>query len=116
MMERLAWLFLALVHFVPALALFTPSLLTKLYGVPAGDPLFVLMHHRAALFLTIVVSCIWCALDPAPQKLGVVLAAISMLSFLILYLANGSPVALRQIAIIDMIGLPALVFVGWKAF
>ena len=116
MIERLAWGLLALVHITPALALFAPSLLTKLYGVKAGEPMFLLMHHRAALFLTVVVACIWCALDPTPRRLGVVLVAISMLSFLVLYFANSSPPALKQIAIADLIGLPALVYVAWKAF
>ena len=48
MIERAAWAILALVHVMPALALFAPSLLTKLYGVSSGDPLFLLIHHRAA--------------------------------------------------------------------
>lgn len=116
MIERLAWGVLALVHLTPALALFAPSLLTRLYGMKSGDPLFLLMHHRAALFLAVMVACIWCALDPTPRRLGVVLVAISMLSFLALYFGNGSPPALKQIAVADLIGLPALLYVGWKAF
>jgi hypothetical protein len=116
MIERLAWGLLVLVHMTPALALFAPSLLTKLYGVKSGEPMFLLMHHRAALFLAVVVACIWCALDPGPRRLGVVLVAISMLSFLALYFTNGSPASLKQIAIADLIGLPALVYVAWKAF
>lgn len=116
MIERLAWGLLALVHVTPALALFAPSLLTKLYGVRSVDPIFLLMHHRAALFLTIVVACVWCALDPTPRRLGVVLVAISMLSFLALYFANGGPPALKQIAVADLIGMPALLYVAWKAF
>lgn len=116
MIERIAWTLLALVHVTPALALFAPSLLTKLYGVKSGDPLFLLMHHRAALFLAVVVTCLWCALDPTPRRLGVVLVAISMLSFLTLYFANGSPPALKQIAVADLVGLPALLYVAWKAF
>lgn len=116
MIERLAWGVLALVHLTPALALFVPSLLTRLYGMQSGDPLFLLMHHRAALFLAVMVACIWCVLDPTPRRLGAVLVAISMLSFLALYFSNGSPPALKQIAVADLIGLPALLYVGWKAF
>ncbi len=116
MIERLAWGLLALVHITPALALFAPSLLTKLYGVKSGDALFLLIHHRAALFLAVFVACIWCAFDPTTRKLGVVVAAISMVSFLALYFTNGSPVALKQIATADLIGLPALAFVAWRAF
>jgi predicted signal transduction protein with EAL and GGDEF domain len=116
MIERIAWGILALVHVTPALALFAPSLLTKLYGVKSGDPQFLLMHHRAALFLAVVVTCIWCVMDPAPRRLGAVIVAISMLSFLALYFTNGSPPALKQVAVTDLIGLPALLYVGWKAF
>lgn len=116
MIERLAWTVLALVHVTPALALFAPSLLTRLYGVQSGEPLYLLMHHRAALFLAVFVACIWCAIDPTPRKLGVIVVAISMVSFLALYFTNGSPPALKQIAIADLIGLPALLYVGWRAF
>ena len=116
MIERAAWIVLALVHATPALALFAPSLLTRLYGVEAGNPVYVLMHHRAALFLAVLVMCIWCAIDPTPRKLSVVAVCISMIGFLMLYWMNGSPVGLRQIAIADLIGLPALAYVGWKAF
>lgn len=116
MIERAAWALLALVHVTPALALFAPSLLTRLYGVQSGESLFLLMHHRAALFLAVFVICIWCAIDPTPRKLSVIVVAISMLSFLALYFANGSPPALKQIAIADLIGLPALAYVAWKAF
>ncbi len=116
MIERAAWALLALVHITPALALFAPSLLTRLYGVQSGESLFLLMHHRAALFLAVFVACIWCAIDPAPRKLSVIAVAISILSFLALYFANGSPPPLKQIAIADLIGLPALAYVAWKAF
>ncbi len=115
-MERLAWALLALVHITPALAVFAPSLLTRLYDVQKGEPLFLLMHHRAALFLAVFVACIWCAVDPSPRKLGVIVVAISMLSFLALYFTNGSPPALKSIAIADLIGLPALAYVAWRAF
>lgn len=116
MIERLAWALLALVHITPALALFAPSLLTRLYGVQSGEPLFLLMHHRAALFLAVFVACVWCAIDPTPRKLGVIIVVISMISFILLYFTNGSPPALKPIAIADLIGLPALAYVAWKAF
>ncbi len=116
MIERIAWFMLALVHITPALALFAPSLLTRLYGIETGNPIYVLMHHRAALFLAVLVVCIWCAIDPTPHKLSVVAVGISMISFLILYWVNGSPVGLRPIAIADLIGFPALAYVAWKAF
>ena len=116
MVERIAWSLLALAHITPALALFAPSLLTRLYRVNVDDPLFLLMRHRAALFLAVVVACIWCAIDPAPRRLGVAMVAISMAVFLALYFAKGQPRALKQIAVVDLIALPALGYVAWNAF
>ena len=116
MIERASWVILALVHVTPAFASFAPSLLTRLYGIEAGNPVYVLMHHRAALFLAVLVACIWCAFDPSPRRFGTVLVGISMLGFLVLYFVNGSPPALKQIAIADLIGLPALAYVAWRAF
>jgi hypothetical protein len=116
MLERVAWLILAAVHFMPALALFMPGLLTRLYGLTSDSPLFLLMHHRAALFFAILVICLWSAFDPTPRRLASVAVAISMVSFLILYMMHGSPPALRQIAIADLIGVPALGYVLWRAF
>jgi hypothetical protein len=41
---------------------------------------------------------------------------VSMISFLILYWSAGSPPALKTIAMTDLIGIPFLIFVTWKAF
>ncbi len=116
MIERIAWVVLAAVHFMPALAFFQPALLTKLYRLEPANPLFLLMHHRAALFLGVLVTCLWAAIDPRPRQLAVAIVAISMLSFLAVYWRAGSPKALKKIAQVDMIGLPALIYVGWMAF
>jgi hypothetical protein len=116
MLELIAWLILALVHAMPALAFFIPSLLTKLYRLEPGNALFLLMHHRAALFLAILVICVWSAFDATPRRLASVAVAISMISFLLLFWLQGAPTALRQIALVDLIGLPALAYVIWRAF
>lgn len=116
MLVTIAWLVVAAVHAAPALAFFRPALLTRLYGLEPENSLFLLMHHRAALFLSVFVACVWCALDPVPRPLGVVVVAISIASFLLLYWRAGSPKALSTIARADMIGLPALAFAVWEAF
>lgn len=116
MIERIAWLILAAVHLMPALAFFRPALLTQLYRLQADNPLFLLMRHRAALFLAVLVVSIWSAFDPAPRRLAFVAAGISMMSFLALYWQAGSPKALRKIAKVDLIGLPALLYAGWGAY
>lgn len=116
MIERLAWIALAVVHLMPALAFFRPSLLTQLYRLQPDNPLFLLMQHRAALFVVILVASLWAAFDPKSRQLASVAVAISMVSFLWLYWQAGSPAPLRKIAMVDLIGLPVLLYVSWKAF
>jgi hypothetical protein len=91
-------------------------MIATLYGVPLGSTTFLLLHHRAALFLGVLVICVWAALRPDVRQLASVAVAISMLSFLWLYAAAGQPPALRQIAIVDLVGLPFLAMAAWLAF
>lgn len=115
-MVRLAWLLLALIHALPAIALIRPSLLTTLYGVEPTSPTYTLLWHRAALFAVILLICCWAAFRPEVRQLAAVSVAISMVGFLIIYWVQGMPADLRTIAIADLVGLPALAFVGWSAF
>jgi hypothetical protein len=116
MLQLISWLTLAAVHALPALAFFRPATLTTLYRLEANNPLFLLMHHRAALFVAVFALCLWSAFDSQPRRAAVVVTAISMLSFLLLYFMAGSPKPLKTIATVDLIGLPFLAFVAWKAF
>ncbi|SIN88749.1 hypothetical protein SAMN02745824_2173 [Parasphingorhabdus marina DSM 22363] len=117
MAERISWLVLGvLIHLPPFLAFLRPSLLTSLYDVGRDDPGFALLHHRAALFGLVVLACVWATFDPGVRKLAVLLTALSMASFLIIYLAYGQPLSLQTIALVDAAGLPFLAYVGWKAF
>jgi hypothetical protein len=116
MMQLISWLALALIHATPALAFFRPALITKLYRLDAGSPLFLLFQHRAALFVVIFVICLWAAFDPGSRRLASVAVGISMISFVVLWRMAGSPPALRTIAVTDIVGLPFLAFVAFKAF
>ncbi len=116
MLQPIVWIVLALVHLMPALAFFRPVTLTALYGIRADNPLFLLMHHRAGLFLAVFVACLWAAWQPEARQLAGIVTAISMLGFLWLYWRAGSPMALRTIALVDLIGLPFLAFALWGAF
>lgn len=115
-MVRLAWLLLALIHALPAIALVRPQLLTTLYGVEQASPVYTLLWHRAALFAVILLICCWAAIRPEVRQLASVAVAISMFAFLAVYWSQGSPSNLRAIAIADIVGLPALAFVAWSAF
>ena len=109
-----SWGLLALIHVMPALALFQPALLTRLYGVEPGGAAYLLLHHRAALFLGIVVLCVWAALSAPARPVAAVVTGISMIAFLLLYWQAGSPAALRTIAIADLVGLVPLAVVTWN--
>lgn len=116
MLQLISWLALAAIHALPALAFFRPATLTTLYRLEASNPLFLLMHHRAALFVAVFVLCVWSAFDSQPRRAAVAVTAMSMLSFLLLYCMDGSPKPLKTIAMVDLIGLPFLAFIAWKAF
>jgi hypothetical protein len=116
LLVQLGWALLALIHAMPALAFFRPALLTTMYGVQPGDTTYLLLHHRAALFLGVFVLCAWSMFAATPRPAAAVMTAISMLSFLLLYWQGGSPPALRTIAIADIVGIAPLLVVGWSAF
>jgi hypothetical protein len=116
MLDRLLWLVLAGIHAMPALAFFRPAMMAGMYRVSAEAPLFLLMRHRAALFVVVLVVALWAAVDPATRRLASVAVGFSMLSFLYLWWQAGSPQALRTIAIVDLVGLPALALACWRAF
>lgn len=116
MIERAGWATLALIHALPALALFNPALIIRLYGVAPGDGAFLLLHHRAALFACVFILCVWAAADPGVRRAASVVAAVSMLSFLFLWQGGGRPPALKSIAVADLIGLVPLAVVLWSAW
>lgn len=116
MLDRILWLILAAIHATPALAFVRPATLSAMYRLQADNPLFLLMRHRAALFVVILVIALWAMVDPGARRLASVALAISMLSFLWLYWQAGSPPALRTIALVDLIGLPVLALAMGRAF
>ncbi len=115
MLQTIAWLILAAIHALPALAFLRPQQLQALYRVGPDNPLFLLLHHRAALFVAVFAACIIAALHPPSRSLAAVITAISMLAFLLLYYRAGAPAALQKIARVDLIGLPVLAFVAYSA-
>ena len=116
MMLKMAWLILAAIHALPALAFFRPAMIGRLYQISKDNPLFLLVQHRAALFLVVFLMCVWAAFDPGSQRVASAGVGVSMLSFLLLYWKAGFPPALKTIAVADLFGTPVLAFVAWQAF
>lgn len=118
-MERaatLSWLFLALIHAAPAAAFFVPSLIERLYGVPPAGEIGLLLQHRAALFVAVLIAAGTAAVHAPSRRLATLVVATSMMTFLWLYLREGSPERLRSIFIADLVGLAPLALVAWEAW
>jgi hypothetical protein len=114
---KLAWLSLALIHVTPAAVFVVPDLAGRMYGQAASGPLGVLLTHRGALFLALLVAALYAMFDPHSRRLASIVLAISMLSFLYLYMRAGYPEgALRKIAWVDLLGLLPLIFVCFNAW
>lgn len=97
--------------------LFAPSLAQRLYGISPTDELGILIVHRRALFLGIVVLAVWAALEPNVRRAAGPVVAISVVGFLAVYLRSGAPDgALRSIAIADVIALLPLAWTLWHAW
>ena len=82
MLRRIAWLALALLHLLPAIAMVRPSLLSELYGIDAASPAFPLVWHRAALFGVVMVIAIWASVRPEVRPLASVAVGFSMITFI----------------------------------
>jgi len=60
--------------------------------------------------------CLWAAFDPHVRQLAAIVVALSMISFLAIYLLSDRPISLRSIAIVDATGVPFLAYAAWRAF
>ncbi|OBX17830.1 hypothetical protein A9995_14280 [Erythrobacter sp. QSSC1-22B] len=89
----------------------------KLYGIsPTGD-VGLLIIHRGALFLAIIVGTLFAIVDPGVRRAMSGVVAVSVLGFLFLYVRAGMPEgALRTIAIVDLVAVVPLCFVAWAAW
>lgn len=116
MLERIAWIALALIHLAPGVAALIPGTITRLYGVPEQGAAGLLLQHRSVLFATIFVACVWAAFSTQVRPFAAVTTAISVVGFLVIYALHGFPTgALRPIAWADLIALLPLAYVGWRA-
>jgi hypothetical protein len=115
---KLAWALLALIHASPAAVLFKPTVVQRLYGVEPQGTLGVLLTHRGALFLAIVVACLFGVLDPGARRAASAVVAISVVGFLAVYALGGTPAGpLRTVAVVDAVALLPLLWVvvmAWR--
>lgn len=114
---KVAWLVLALVHVLPAAILFAPDLAVRLYGIDPTGPAGLLIIHRGALFLAIMVVALWAMIDPATRRVSSLTVGISIIGFLAVYARAGLPDGpLRTIAMVDTVALLPLALVSYRAW
>jgi hypothetical protein len=114
---KFAWAALALIHVSPAAVLFSPSLVRAIYGIDANGTFGVLITHRGALFLAVVVACIFALFDLNARRLASTVVALNVISFLIIYAKAKFPDgALRTIALVDLFALIPLTLVLFEAW
>ena len=108
-LTRIGFGFLALLHLVPAAVFFSPMLAERLYGVPLGSTVSILIVHRGALFAVLCITAAWAIFDPNIRPLAMLGLGISMAGFVYVYWAQGLPAgSLRTIALADSFGLLVL--------
>jgi hypothetical protein len=113
----ICWLALATIHASPAVVLLKPALTETLYGVPPTGSSGVLLIHRGALFLAVVVVAFFAAFSPEARKAATLLVSISVIGFLFVYRMAGAPGGpLRTIALVDAVALLPLALVTWRAW
>lgn len=113
----LAWLALVLVHTPPALATFSPALRRRMYGVDANPQLNVILTHRGVLFLAVAAVCAYAAFTPQARRTASIVAAISVVGFLLIYASARFPKGpLRSIALTDAVALVPLAGVAADAW
>ena len=95
------------IHGVPALSVFAPSKMAKLYGISADDQiLMTLLQHRAVLFALVVAACIYAAHVASARWPVLIGTVISMVAFILIAIPRGQLSGpLAKIAYIDGLGL-----------
>ena len=117
LLTKISWGALALIHLTPSLPIFKPKMIETLYGADPSGELGLLMTHRSGLFLAVFVASVFALMNIEARKLATIIVAISMISFLILFMRAGLPAGpLKKIAIADAVGLVPLAFVAWRAW
>jgi hypothetical protein len=114
---KASWALLILIHASPAMVLFAPTLVRRLYGVDESGGAGVLLVHRGALFLAVIAACAYAMVAPEARRVASVVVAISVIGFLLVYARAGAPAGpLRKIALVDLVALAPLAMVAFEAW
>jgi hypothetical protein len=100
-----------LINFAPILGVVSGERLARLYTIELADKnMIILMRHRALLFGVIGGVILYAAFVPAYQLVAMVMAAISMIGYVILVLqVGGYNRAIFKVMVVDIVGIVFLV-------
>lgn len=98
------------VHLLPLAGVVGAPRLSALYGITVAEPnLELLLRHRAVLFGVLGGLCIAAAFRPALQGVALVVAASSVVSFLVLArIVGGYNAQVGRVVAADWVALAAL--------
>lgn len=104
-------LIVAGIHLIPIFGFFGADRISTLYQLEIGDRnLQILMRHRAALFGILGVFLAYAAFRPSLQPVAIVMALVSVLTFLYLcFSVGGYNAAIQRVVVADAIALLCLV-------
>ncbi len=111
----IGFLLLAALHLPPSLAAVRPSAMAQLYGPAVSNGgLGILLHHRAMGFVLVMLACAAAAVWGPARPAALLITGWSMTGYLVAYWLGGSPDgALQRIALMDLAGVPVLLFLVW---
>lgn len=103
-------LVVGLINFLPVVGVLSAQKLESTYGISlTSNELIVLMRHRALLFGLLGGFILYSVFNPTFQVAAMIMAAISMVGFvLIMYSAASVNAELKKILIADYIGIAFL--------
>jgi hypothetical protein len=102
-----------LINFVPVLAIISVQKLEEAYSISLiSRDLIILMKHRALLFGILGGFILYSAFVPVHQRPAVIMAAISMIGYVVLmHFVGGYNESLYKVLIFDYIGLVFLALI-----
>lgn len=100
-----------LINFLPVVGVLGVQRLESAYGVDLfSDDLIILMRHRALLFGILGGFILYAAFVPSYQAAAMIMAAVSMIGFVLLsYSVGGYNEAINKVLVIDIAGIVFLV-------
>jgi hypothetical protein len=100
----------AVINLLPLVGVLSAEKLERAYSITlANNDLVILMRHRALLFGVLGVFILYSASYPVYQNAAMIMAAISMLGYVILvYSVGGYNQSLYKVLLVDFVGLAVL--------